>query len=239
MRKVAVSLALASTIIATPALARDKAWYVGIDGGGTIVEQINYDIGTQRGAARVSHEYGYDVSGNIGYDFGVFRVETEVAYKRSSVRNYTANANSTPAFQANGTLGSLPAGLYTGVRGSTRALSFMVNGLIDFGDEDKVQGFVGGGVGIARVQASQYALNANGAFLNDSDTRFAYQGLAGVRAPIAKNLDLSVKYRFFTTPDARFVDVRGRTFSGTFRSHSLLGGLTYSFGEPAAPPPPP
>ena len=28
----------------------------------------------------------------------------------------------------------------------------MLNGLLDFGDDDGVQGFVGGGVGVARVE---------------------------------------------------------------------------------------
>ena len=59
----------------------------------------------------------------------------------------------------------------------------MLNGLLDFGPDDGIQGFVGGGVGVARVKA-QYGLNNNGDFLNDSDTVFAYQGLAGIRAPL-------------------------------------------------------
>ena len=238
MRKLAVYLALASTVIATPALARDKSWYVGVDGGGTIVENISYDIGTTRNAANASHDYGFDVSGNVGYDFGVFRVEAEVGYRRAHVRNYSSQLT-TPAFTATGAVVDVPSGFYRGVGGSESALSFMANALIDFGDEDGVQGFFGGGVGIARVKAQDLALNQSGPFLDDSDTRFAYQGLAGVRAPLTRNIDVSVKYRFFTAPDARYVDVRGRNFSGQFRSHSLLGGITYNFGAPAAPPPPP
>ena len=37
MRKLAISLALASTALASPALARDDQWYVGVDGGAMIV----------------------------------------------------------------------------------------------------------------------------------------------------------------------------------------------------------
>ncbi|MBA3878918.1 MAG: flagellar motor protein MotB [Sphingobium sp.] len=236
MRKLAVSLALASTIIATPALARDKSWYVGVDGGATIVERINYDIGAARNAASASHDYGFDVSGNIGYDFGVFRVEAEVAYKRANVRDYSSSTR-TAAFGGNGTLFTVAPGTYGGVGGNTSALSFMVNGLVDFGDDDDIQGFVGGGVGVARVKASRYAISQPGGFLDDSDTRFAYQAIAGVRAPLSKHIDVSVKYRFFTAPNARFVDVQGRNFGGTYRSHSLLGGITYNFGGPEAPPP--
>ena len=38
-----------------PALARDKSWYVGVEGGAMIVEDINYDIGASRNAATVDH----------------------------------------------------------------------------------------------------------------------------------------------------------------------------------------
>ena len=46
-----------------------------------------------------------------------------------------------------------PAGTYNSAGGSTSALSFMLNGLLDFGEDDGIQGFIGGGVGVAcRVQ---------------------------------------------------------------------------------------
>ena len=88
MRKLAIGLALASTALASPALARDKAWYVGVEGGAMIVEDIDYDIGTSNNAGSVDHDYGYDIDGNIGYDFGAFRLETEVGYRSASVKGY-------------------------------------------------------------------------------------------------------------------------------------------------------
>ena len=33
MRKLAIGLALASTALASPSMARDGSWYVGVDGG--------------------------------------------------------------------------------------------------------------------------------------------------------------------------------------------------------------
>ncbi len=88
MRKLAVVLALASTALATPALARDDSWYVGVAGGAMIVEDINFDVNTTPRGATVDHDYGFDVDGTIGYDFGAFRVEAEVAYKRAFVDAY-------------------------------------------------------------------------------------------------------------------------------------------------------
>jgi len=237
MRKLAIFVALASTAIATPALARDKAWYVGVEGGAMIVEDIHFDIGAANDAAKVDHKYGYDVDGVVGYDFGAFRVETEVGYRSASVDGYRSSLT-TPAYTSTGALVSAPAGSYDYAGGRTTALSFMLNGLLDFGADDEVQGFVGGGVGVARVK-SRIGLNSNGDFLNDSDTVFAWQALAGVRAPVGPNIDVSLKYRFFNADNVKLVDVSGRELEGRYRSHSILGGLIYNFGAPAEPAPPP
>jgi len=240
MRKLAIAVALASTALATPALARDKAWYVGVEGGAMVVEDINFDIGAASDAAKVDHKYGYDVDGVVGYDFGMFRVETEVGYRSASVDGYRSSVT-TPAFTAAGAAFNAPAGSYDYAGGRTNALSFMLNGMLDFGDDDEVQGFVGGGVGVARVK-SRIGLNTNGDFLNDSDTVFAWQAIAGIRAPVSHNIDVSLKYRFFNADNVKLVDVSGRELDGRFRSHSILGGLIVNFGapeEPAPLPPPP
>src|SRR5262249_4043390 len=148
----------ASTALATPALARDKAWYVGAEGGAMIVEDIHFDIGTTKDAMGIDHDYGYDVGGFVGYDFGMFRVETEVAYKSANVDAIRSTLR-IPAFSPTGVLNPSPPGNYDYAGGRTTALSFMVNGMLDFGDDDGLQGFVGGGVGVARVKSSRYALN--------------------------------------------------------------------------------
>jgi len=237
MRKLAVVLALASTALATPALARDKSWYVGIEGGAMVVEDIDFDIGALDNAGTVDSDYGYDVDAVMGYDFGGFRVETEVGYRRAAIDGYSS-ITTTPRFTPAGAIVSNPSGSFDYAGGSTSALSFMLNGLLDFGEDDGIQGFVGGGVGVARVKA-QAALTTRGNFLDDSDTVFAWQGLAGIRAPLTDHVDATLKYRFFNAEDVRLVDVTNRTFEGRYRSHSILGGLTYNFGEPTPPPPPP
>jgi OmpA-OmpF porin, OOP family len=238
MRKLAVTIALASTaLVTTPALARDKSWYVGVDGGAVLVEDIKFDINSVKSAGTVDHHYGYDVDGVIGYDLGMFRLEAEVGYKSNAVQDYRSSVT-TPGLTAAGVPTTYAAGNYGVGGGRTTALSFMVNGLVDFGDDDGLQGFVGGGVGVARVK-ERFGINGQQNLLNDSDTVFAYQGIAGVRAPITKHVDASIKYRFFTADNVKLVDVSGRGYNGRYRTHSLLAGLTYNFGEPAAPPPPP
>ncbi|HEX7781168.1 MAG TPA: outer membrane beta-barrel protein, partial [Sphingobium sp.] len=219
MRKLALAAALATTVLATPAFARDKSWYIGADAGAMIVEDTTLKVVTPN--SKVNYNTGYDVDGVIGYDFGGFRLETEVGYRRA----YT-DSN----VYANG---------IQSTRGNFRTLNFMVNGLLDFGPDDGLQGFVGGGVGVARTYL--YTLTTD-----DSDTGFAWQALAGIRFPITSKLDASLKYRFFNHGDIGVVTSNalggvpaGSDVDARIRTHSILAGLTYNFGEPAAPPPPP
>ncbi|WP_156441212.1 MULTISPECIES: outer membrane protein, partial [unclassified Sphingomonas] len=230
MRKLAITLALATTALATPALARDNAWYVGVEGGAMIVEDHDFDLSsTGQNILSTDNDYGWDVDATIGYDFGPFRVEAEVGYREASV----------DAHQLTIPVGGVPAGIYENpATGDSSALSFMANGLIDFGPDDGAQGFVGGGVGVARVKYSDFGVLPR-VLLDDSDTVFAWQVLAGVRAPLSDNVDVSVKYRFFNADDVTVVAATGASLDSRFRSHSILGGLTFNFGEPAAPPPPP
>ena len=49
MRKLAIAAALASTALATPALAADGSMYVGIEGGYMIAEEMNFEYETAGG----------------------------------------------------------------------------------------------------------------------------------------------------------------------------------------------
>ena len=239
MRKLAISLALASTALASPALARDDQWYVGVDGGAMIVEDPQLDIGAVNDAASLDTDTGYDFGGVVGYDFGGFRLESEVSYREADVSSFSS---ATQQITGNTSAVLAPGGTYN-VGGDANALSFMVNGLLDFGDDDGIQGFVGGGVGVARVDV-QTILGAP-SWLDDSDTGFAWQALAGVRAPLSDNWDVGLKYRFFNADKVNLVDRLGRAVDTRFRSHSIMGSLIYNFGgapevvEVAPPPPPP
>ena len=226
-------------LLASPAAARNGAWYVGGDFGGTIVEDIQFDFGlapTIPSAANsqivLNHDYGFDGALFVGYDLGQFRIEAETAYKVANVSDIDSSIIIPPAFPTAFTL--VPAG-----GGHTSALSFMVNGMLDFGDDDGISGFVGGGIGVARVDYNNIRTFSNHDVIDDSDTRFAWQVVAGVRQAISDNIDITVRYRFFNVDNIRTVDFRGLDSDSRFRSHSLLAGITFNFGAPPPPPPPP
>lgn len=250
MRKLAVVLALASTALATPSLARDKAWYVGVEGGAMVVEDLAFDVTPATGLARpdaiaVDSEYGWDVDGIVGYDFGWLRAEAEVGYRQANVESLRTTVRL--PYTIGSTTTTTPTGEFEPFGGRTSALSFMVNLLIDFGDDDGFQGYVGGGAGVARVKFEDYRVFSNASpLLDDSDTVFAWQGIAGVRAPLSENIDVGLKYRFFNADNAvsgdevTVVNNFNDQYETRFRSHSLLGSLIFNFGAPEeAPPPPP
>ena len=84
----------------------------------------------------------------------------------------------------------------------------MINGMLDFGDDDGLQGFVGGGVGVARVDVEASVNSVGPGFLDNSDTGFAWQAIAGVRAPLSDHWDVGVKYRFFNADNVDLIDTR-------------------------------
>ncbi len=227
---------MASTALASPALARDGQWYVEVGGGPMIVEDLKFDINSGADTASADLDTGYDFGGLVGYDFGAFRLEAEASYRAADITNLVVGTTGV-ASAPNG----IPAasGRYD-ANGDANVLSFMLNGLADFGDDDGIQGFVGGGVGVARTDVNAtITSNGPGAF-DDSDSGFAWQVLAGVRAPLTDNIDVGLRYRMFTANGVNLVDTFGRDLDTKFRSHSILGTLTFNFGgEEVLPPPPP
>lgn len=238
MRKLAI-LALASTLISSPALARDGSAYVGFEGGAmrAMDTELNYDSDDVDldDAAIIDYSTGIDLDFIAGYDFGTFRAEAEFGYKRASVKDVRIDEL------------AFPTPTDTEADGSARILSLMGNLLLDFGDDDGWNGYVGGGVGIARTKLSAeidgFGIPVDAGF-SGSDSRLAWQVIAGLRRSIGDNVDLGFKYRFFNTRmDFNDEDLEGAPISldGRFRSHSLLASLIFNFGgaEPAPPPPPP
>ena len=89
----------------------------------------------------------------------------------------------------------------------------MANALLDFGDNAGFGAYIGGGFGRARVKE-----------FGDSDSAWAYQGIAGVRTALSDTIDVGLKYRYFRTGRLNFNDTF--TFPGVGqrqRRHRLSG----------------
>jgi opacity protein-like surface antigen len=284
MRKVLLA-AVAASAIATPALARNGSPYVGIEGGLLLPRDLNGNAnvdyvtfpgtpvvngGTdffQNDAFDAELKRGWDVDVIGGYDFGAFRLEGELGWKRAKrdgfdpdgtfLNSLNAVLNRPSAAPDPGAPGSpaLTQDDFDNTDGKVSIRSAMINALADFGADDGVSFYAGAGFGRAKARA-----------LNDGDSAWAWQLIAGVRSAISPNVDIGLKYRYFRTGRMNFVggpigfegnvnSVVGGTqrtvayitpeLDGRFRSHSLLASLTFNFGAPrmepvvAAPPPPP
>ncbi len=255
MRYYPVLAALA--VLPAAAMAQDGAGYVGLEGGVSFAHHTDYDVAATRvqtvptgsgllgqtvtttdtkyGNGLVADQKaGADVDAIAGYDFGMFRLEGELGYKRSRLRGLTASgallADTNTAPIAGVTSDDFRSGK------NTRVLSGMVDALFDYDLTPGVRVYGGGGAGRARVKS-----------LGDRDDVWAFQLIAGASTAITPNIEVGLKYRYFQTQHvhfdggASFSDAASGTTSvsqfaerGRFRSNSLLLSIAYNFGGPAA-----
>ena len=161
------------------------------------------------GGAETRFKRGLDIAAILGYNFGMFRLEGELGWKRSSVKSFSQDsafgtsvttflnptgATTTTAFvYPNGNLSSFNLG------NNVNVWSGMINGLFSFGDPNGVNFYVGPGIGRARVKS-----------FNISDSAWAYQGIAGVNFGLGGGLQLGLKYRYFRTGRLDFVPAAAR-----------------------------
>jgi len=257
----------AALAFAAPAAAKDNSGYVGIEGG-VLLPRSQSVFGTvtfttpgtpgpvnfaRTDVANIRYKMGYDVDLIGGYDFGMFRLEGELGYKTAKSKSARVSSTFVNALNA-GAGTAFTTSSNFGLNRKVSAYSAMINGLLDFGGDAGVGGYVGAGAGYADVHQ-----------FNGSKGKFAWQLLAGVYMPVSENIDVGLKYRYFRaggvngsrsvafaagtgpcgTVAAPFTCSGGTEFfdtSSKFNSHSLLLSLVYNFAAaapPPAPPPPP
>src|SRR4051812_6447217 len=95
--------AIATAVVATPAAARDHSGYVGIDAGimwsdnkahidatdSYYCDYFDYYFSSCSVGVGNRNKLGYDIDARGGYDFGMFRLEGELAYKHAKQKSET------------------------------------------------------------------------------------------------------------------------------------------------------
>lgn len=251
-------------LIAAAAAALVTAPSVGFaqDSGVYIKGQLGYGVFTDTEVTPISgNRVGVigDIAGEanlaygaaVGYDFG---------------NNWRIELDGSQMYNDMGTVGGQPAS-----SAKLRSRALMLNALYDFNDFGDFVPYIGGGMGIGEVNASlgaQDFLNDTGTVLianpactsapfpastpracivNDKDTNFAWNLLAGVGYEITPNLtwDTNYKYSNFGNVDVEGTMVRanipgiGGVFStldasvSDVTSHTLMTGFRYRFGKAA------
>ncbi|WP_198372188.1 OmpA family protein [Roseomonas rosulenta] len=206
---------------------------------------LNLDSAAAVGLGRA----GYGSAGSVGFTPGVAGVLSLGWGFGNGLRaeiegNYRAN-------EADGVSGVAGWTSLGAPGGRQESWGVMGNVLLDLGVIGPVIPYVGVGAGyVVTDWANVRGIGQNGALrmtVNDSDGRFAYQGIAGLAFPVefAPGLAVTAEYRFLGTLQprlqARFDNpLTGATVAtGTVEpdvyNHSLLLGLRYTLGRGAAP----
>jgi len=164
MRKIMMA-AVAATAIASPAAARDGSGYVGIEAGvlwpkdSTISVREFEDEVDGGNIAEINYKnMGWDADLIAGYDFGMFRLEGELGYKRAKHGDYNANEGICAtgvcglAAAAAVTTQDVEGGIDFDGNGSTRVWSLMANALLDVPIGENAALYVGPGIGWASTR---------------------------------------------------------------------------------------
>jgi opacity protein-like surface antigen len=224
----ATALATGLAAMASPAAARDRSAYVGLEAGALFVKDTDVDLALIDDDDEdifaddfaIDHKMGIDGDLIAGYDFGMFRAEAELGYKRSEHKDYSDDDDS---FDADG---------------RTSVYSLMANAMIDVGQDEGVSFYAGAGIGYAQIT---HVLEDNddedGFRLQLRDRGFAWQAIAGVRAVVSQYFDIGLKYRYFDGGNVSDSD-EGIDLDADYKSHSLLFSLIHNFNSPLPPPPP-
>ncbi|HYB11767.1 MAG TPA: outer membrane beta-barrel protein [Alphaproteobacteria bacterium] len=154
----------------------------------------------------IDRDVGAALIGSVGYAFpDRIRVEAEANWRRGT----TATVDGVSSV------------------GHVSEYGGLGNVLYDIPISESYTGYVGAGVGVARVG---YTFSPSGGTgTDDSDVAFAYQGIAGIAYNLNSNLALTADYRYFRTTPVSIRTESGARTSGEYDAHTLTLGLRYSF----------
>ena len=223
-RQLLVASLLAGAAIAasgTVALAADemmapkpaKGWYI----GGALGANQTRDSDFSGGVINTSADFDWNAAGlaAIGFAFeSPLRAEAELSYRSNDVDSI------------GGVSGS----------GDAKAIGGMLNLLYDIDTGSAFTPYLGAGIGAARVKADGYSPVATTS-INDSDTSYALQGIAGVAYALTNQLSLTLDYRYFTAPDLNYTAANGTSVDADYDNHTIMVGLRFALNPPPPPPP--
>lgn len=209
-------LAFAAAFVAAP-VAQASAetipgWYAGLGAGATLQQETGTD--TSGVSNYKFSKPGYDVLGDVGYAWNNgLRLEGEAFHNNSVVKNNDGSLANTDLF---------------------------ANALYDFDIGSFLTPYVGAGVGVAFIDADNIGPISIGSgtttHINDSSTKFAYQGIAGVAAKIDNEWSVTADYRYIASLDPKFTTDAGSKARLDNTSHNFIVGLRYNLDTPAAAP---
>lgn len=153
---------------------------------------------------------GFGLSTAIGASFNSFDLELEYSYKQAELDRFSGKE-----VNLNGLRVQLPD---ADLDSTIKINSLMTNAIYNFRNTSAITPYVGAGIGAAWIDIEDF-----------SDTKFAYQALAGVALSVSKNTSLTAGYRYFASKDVIDNAINGVEASASIDSHNFELGLKYSF----------
>ncbi len=198
-------IALAA-MVGTAATAEGPAKHKGLYVSGALGANWATDSDLSGAASGdVDFDLGWVGAVAVGYGFGNgLRLEGELSYRRNDADDLS---------------------------GEGKVAGFMANMLYDFDVSPKFVPYIGLGAGLAIVEFDEVS-PIGGSSVEDDDTVFAWQAIAGVAIPIRDQLDLTFDYRYFDVPDVDLQTELGGSIDTEYASHSVMIGLRYRFAAP-------
>ncbi len=212
-KAVTMAVCLSATAAVKPALAEDRT-YVGIHGMWADLKSNDFQVAP--GTIDTEYDSGAGFGITLGRSFGQLRGEVEYTARMNDVKSHALNGG-----------GTLP-----GSKGEASSSAFMVNGYYDIDTDSAVTPYVGAGLGMAKVKFDEFGVAPIPDVLNDSETQFAYQFMAGADFSVSDNWSIFAEYRYFATED---VDVTTSAVTGgvgnsiSYSTNNVLLGARIRF----------
>lgn len=164
-------------------------------------------------------DFGWGGSLAIGQELGRFRIEAEIGRTSNDSDAYSAIS---------------PISITLPQEGKNVLTRYMANGYFDL-SRGGIRPYLGLGIGTARAHVTTFAAPARAPtappsqLIDDRETDFAYQLMAGAALPVSSRLAVTAQYRWFDAGTVVGRDSRGQRFTREIAGHNLDVGLRFSF----------
>ena len=197
---------------------REAGFYAGARAGAVWADDTTFTI-TGPNSVENAYDVGLVGSAFVGFEIpdlywgaGV-RAEAELGYSQFDVDTHTVGGTPTAAADS---------------FGSTDAVFAMANLYVDYG-LGALRPFVGGGVGVARVDFENHGVTGNLGVMDDTENGFAWQVMGGVGWAVTGDLTLEAMVRYQEVWDVELVSSTGPISHVDLASTQVLLGARYSF----------
>ena len=200
-----------------------------------VVSLMSWALSGAQAEDRQGFYFGAGVGANLPQNVRANEVGTANSGKYDLDPGFATNAAAGYAF-GNGIRTELEVG-YNDVDPSgdpgadVDTVSAMINAIYEFPTSGRLRPYIGAGIGVVRTDYDS-AQPISGIIVDDADTKFGAQGIAGITFQASDTIDLFLDYRFMRTGKLDLVAETFENVKVTNKNHIVMAGLRYYMGAP-------